>query len=250
MLDERTLFYSNDKILFEIARQLNGKETTFMSKPSGLTIRCIKAHNLEFLKKNFSRFDLYTHPMNIYYSWNNYRNMPMFSFNLNVRKEQYAKWNTSHQDYLVSTDFTLDIDSENSDLDEARKQAAGIAELFNELKLPYSVSFSGKKGFHIECPAQFHKSRYSISDFKQVADRLKKTYSCVDNTIYDMKRIFKCKYTIDVTSGLVCLPLSDEQLNNFSFDLVNQDSVLAMNRLGFRKMLLRNEDRKFDISLI
>lgn len=243
---KREVFYKNSKINFEIVKQLRGKEVTFIEKPSGLAVRCVKAHSIKYLKDNFERFGFFHKNMNLYYSWANFKDMPAFSFNPEKRRNQYAEWNRSgFNECIADIDFAIDIDSESGNLKDALNDAVGISELFNSYSLPFSVSFSGSKGFHVEIPAKYHSQieflpSEAMRIFKIVISKLKKDFPCVDDTIYDTKRIFKCKYSIDCNSGLVCLPLSSIQLNDFKTSIARPENVVSIKNLGFRGMLNRN----------
>ena len=78
-LEVRNNYYSNIGVLFEIVKNLIGREAVFLSKNEYW--RCLKIHKMEFFNKHAQRWSFWRKPFNIYYSLAKLYNMPMVSFN-------------------------------------------------------------------------------------------------------------------------------------------------------------------------
>jgi hypothetical protein len=50
--------------------------------------------------------------------------------------------------------------------------------------------------------------------------------------IYDLRRVFKVAYTLDYKTGNVALPLSDDQFNRFSWDMVLPERIGSVKQRG------------------
>jgi len=249
----REEYYKQRKVLFEIVKQNSYRETAFLQKMShekyqNFSVRLINAWNIELMLKNFERFDFFKLPLNLYHSLARYLFVLMASFEPTERKADYAKWAQEWKQQFKGMDFAFDIDNEN--LTCAWEDAKKIKQFFDERSVPYTIAFSGSKGFHLEIPQE------NILDIKEPDEWLlayqtlvslikkKLKVKSLDDTITDMKRIFKTKYSWDVKSGLICLPLNDTQFEEFNTDMAKPENVLALPNLGFRGLLLRNPNNK------
>lgn len=252
---KREDFYLQRKVLFEIVKQLKFRETVFIQKIpteqyNNLTIRLINAWNIEMLLKNINRFDFLKLPMNMYYSLAKFNFVPIASFNFIKRKEDYSVWSKEWVNHFAGLDFAFDIDNKN--LDKAWGDAKKIKEFFDLKRVPYVLSFSGSKGFHIEIPQSnisgINGMKEWVLAYQSLVSVIKKKLRVrsLDVSIADAKRIFKVKYSWDVNSGLVCLPLDDKQFYNFDVSIVDPDSVLKLSDLGMRGLLMRNSECVID----
>ena len=246
-------YYQTRKIMFEIVKQTKQREVAFLQKiPTeqyqNFAVRQINAWNIELMLKNMERFDFFKIPMNIYYSLARYKSIPMASFEPKERKEDYKKWALDWKNQFTGMDFAFDID--NKDLKKAWKDANTIKQFFDARLMPYTISFSGNKGFHLEIPqeniAGIKDADEWVLAYQTLVSVIKKKLKVksLDDSITDAKRIFKIKYSWDVKSGLICLPLTDEQFDNFKVDMVIPDNVIQMPGLGFRGLLMRNPGAK------
>lgn len=115
--------------------------------------------------------------------------------------------------------------------------------LFDEWGLPYQLKCSGS-GFHINIEWKY------IKDCMEIAERIKRLRSSsevevialskwfvyelaeinncptLDTSVTDIRRIWKLGYSIDIKTGNVALPLTDEQFENFNFDMVRPENVI------------------------
>jgi len=252
-MTEQKEYYMTRKVLFEIVKQMRFREGAYLQKMPhekyvGFAVRQINAWNIELTLKNFERFDFFKLPLNLYYSLAKYKQIPMASFEPTERKADYAKWAQEWKSQFIGMDFAFDIDNEG--LKKAWEDAKKIKQFFDERNIPYTIAFSGSKGFHLEIPQE------NILDIKEPDEWLlayqtlvslikkKLKVKSLDDTITDMKRIFKTKYSWDVKSGLICLPLNDTQFEEFNIEMAKPENVLALPNLGFRGLLLRNPNNK------
>ena len=248
-------YYMQRKILFEIVKQLKQREVAFLQKiPNekyqNFAVRQINAFSIDMLLKNIERFDFFKIPSNMYYSLAKYRFMPIASFEPTQRKEDYKKWAQEWKSQFISMDFAFDID--NKDIHKAWLDAGIIKDYFDKNNIPYTLAFSGSKGFHIEIPQEnitgIKDTDEWVLAYQSLVNLIKRRLKVkfLDASITDAKRIFKVKYSLDVKSGLVCLPLTDEQFNDFSTDICLPENVINLRNLGFRGLLLRNAGSKID----
>lgn len=247
--------YSCTPLMYELVKTLVGRETAFLSKGKGASFRNIKAHKVDYLVVNFKGLGFFTKKLNIYNSVAYIENMPMFSFNPDKRKEQGKEFNNDFDTYHRGSDFVIDVDFKG-DFDKTYAETKEVVELFDELKLPYYVKFTGN-GFHIVIPYVF----IPLSNiggmertFSEVATAIQEILdlSLMDTDvydefgelkrvgIYDKRRVVKASYSLDVTTGRMCYPLSKEQFETFSYDMASPEYVLKLN-LRNRGLQLQNE---------
>jgi len=260
----REEYYKNSKILYEIIKQTSQREIVFLQKAKHETydrfcIRQINARSINVLQSNFNRFDFYTMPLNIYYSLAKYQFIPFASYDMTERKQQYKQWAEEWRSQFSAIDFGFDFDAEN--IRDAWQYANILKDFLDKHKQPYRISFSGNKGFHIEIPQEnlpkLDNYDQYLNMWLYITERIKEKLGLksvnnggyFDDTIADLKRIFKLKYSWDVSSNLICLPLDDYQFNNFTKDLCTPEKVLSLSWLGRRGLLTRNPNNTFNPDL-
>lgn len=236
----REQWYRNPEVLYNIIVASKNRETVFLSKSDKfMTVRNVMANYMDLLKKNFDAFNFFTRSYNLYYSLATYKKIQLFNFNVQKRKEQRESWNQSAIDNTASFDFGLDFDSDSLDtIDEAWQDAKKVKDFFDSYGVPYTVKFSGSKGFHITVPAHALPNLRITDDvddemslFNYLKDLatmicLKFEAETIDLGIFDPRRIWKTDYSFVCESGLIALPLSDEQFNSFTLSMCDPLTVL------------------------
>lgn len=229
-------YYLNDEVLFEIVKTLVGRETAFFGESCGkpLRIRCIKAHNINFLRENMRRFDFLKDntSLNIYYSLAHYYNMPMFSFNMEERRKQMEQFRIDFSKYQTGFDFGIDFDAENVSKETLIDDMITIKKEFDKNMIPYTLKCSGS-GFHINIESKYFDSipfKDRLSFFSYWNNTMADTFIC-DSICGSTKtmiprHLWKAPYSYDVKSGNIALPLTDEQANNFNWDIVTPKNVI------------------------
>jgi hypothetical protein len=228
-------WYSREDVLFEIVKQLKGRETSFLSPD--VFIRCVKAHALCFLAQNFRRYDFFKHQCNLYRTVASLYGMPMFSFNYMLKKEQQFWFVDNFSKYMTGYDLVIDIDGKDG-VEPARLECAEIKEMLDYVAVPYSLKFSGS-GFHLEVPSLYLDSMTNdpLEKLKlclRFAMRFKKimVLKYFDDGIYDLRRIFKVALSWDYKTGRIAMPLTDEQFAHFNLDMVNPAKIKSVRNLG------------------
>lgn len=224
-MDERferlkKVWYGDRRILFNIIENFKYREGVFLSDHA--TIRCIKANKIDYLLRNFDRYDFMKTPYNVYNSLAHYPNLPMFSFNKIQKRTEMDDFNINFMRYMTGYDFLLDID--NPDIGKAYKTLVKVKQIFDEYKIPAWYCFSGKKGFHVRIYYDDLPMDYKNMGFKDMCDMFKKFaerfaivngFHDIDYTIFDLRRIAKTPYSIVYPYYMVALPLSDQDIAEF-----------------------------------
>jgi len=244
IFNERREWYSNPDVLFQIVNQLKDRETAFYKKVKDQRFapaRWLKCHTAQYLLQNMIRYEFFQEPMNLYYSVARYKTFPTMSFNLSQKPLQQEDWNETLNEnpdaHVNSYDLFIDID--NPDLTKAHNDMLITKRFLEEHNLPIMVSFSGNKGFHIELKTEFIPSEirnlpinYQVFLQRKIIRKLKDLLlvESIDESIYDLKRICKTKFSYDVTSGLICLPLTDYECEHFNKSIVKPEHLLSYPR--------------------
>jgi hypothetical protein len=242
----RDAWYRNPEVLFNIITTAANREIVFLSKLKHVyTVRNIYANYMDLLKKNMDRFEFFGQDYNLYYSLAKYKNIHLFSFNPVERKKQREEWNKNAIANSVSFDWGLDFDAQDLEhWQDAWLDCKKIVDDFKKYGVPYSVKWSGSKGFHIRVPASALpplKITDDIDDYdslfnflKNISELLQLKYQwqkkdgfeTIDLGIFDPRRIWKADYSWTCETGLIAYPLDDYQFDNFSLELVKPLSVL------------------------
>ena len=158
---------------------------------------------------------------------------------------QHCKDNASclKYDKLTNKSICSKCDQYESNFGTLYQEVVRTKELFDTWSIPYQLKLSGS-GFHINIEYEY------FSKCKDVIIRLKRLGSLaeedeialskwvltelaeinyltsLDTSVSDIRRIWKMPYSIDIKSGNVALPLTDEQFEDFNFDMVKPENVI------------------------
>lgn len=284
MMITRELWYKRPDIIFNIINAGKNRELGFLDKENKVPVRNIYANYSKILtggkdskgcliKGYFQAYQFFKRKYNVYYGLARVKDIRIFSFSPLKRKEQSMMWNKEFMRHVTSLDFGLDFDAPS--FNEWRKAYTAcklIKEDLDMFGVPYTLKFSGGRGFHIVIPFEALPSNLllvddrddlrSVSVFvKNVAEIMSAYYGeimqeyaeefglkiprlkCLDLAVFDYRRLWKADYSWVCETDLIALPLSDEQFNNFSVDIVRPENVLKMGVYN-RGDLMREGGRK------
>lgn len=241
-ISNRFDWYHNYDHQYKIIGQLYNREFALLIPPKfinekDLSLRFLRAHNIQSLRflLDFWKFEELNKPYNFYATLAKYNNgVPQISYKggdaWENRREIIKKWRGEHESNITGYDFLIDIDCDNFDnFDYTLESAKIIVSLFNRLKTPFKLKFSGK-GFHITIPSEYlpnlsfiSKEEDNIYTFcADIAKKLNKEYSClIDTSIYDSLRLCKLAHTVVIYPNhelMVSVPVSPSQLENFNIN--------------------------------
>jgi hypothetical protein len=225
----RKQYYNSENVMFQLCEGLKYREGVFIRLPTErlkhTTIRCCKMWAVRFIRMNFERYRFQKHPYNVYASVAKYPNMPMLSFNNDRRREEMDDFNKSYWSLMEAYDFLLDID--NADLRIAYATAYKTKQLFASANIPFTLMFSGNKGFHIRVTFEDFPQDMQALPKPELIDILKRFAQnfkavnglhSIDLSIFDGRRIAKTCYSVVYPNYLIALPLSDEEMDNFTLE--------------------------------
>lgn len=161
-------------------------------------------------------------------------------------KEINEFWRKNYDKALIGQDIILDFDHEKI-YGYAYDDTMKVAKFLDKYKVPYSVMFSGKKGFHLRIDWNniykafkddtnlFYKDgRYKPKVFekmyKNFADSLIDILGLkwLDKSCIFRRQPSRLPYSIHA-SGNVALPLDKCQLENFNIEMTKPEEVLKLN---------------------
>jgi len=222
---------------YNMLATLTGRETIFLGQK--LVVRGIKAHSIKFLDENMKTFEFDKKNLNIYYSLARLYKMPLFSFNRNKRKEDQKYFNKNFDKFIFGFDYGLDFDNHDK-TDESFKECyentKKVKDLFDEYKVPYEIKSSGS-GFHININDWVisksligTKIKNKLEFYTKIIKALKiiLNLKSLDESVMDIRRIWKAPYSIDVKTGNIALPLTDIQFEMFDFKMLKPESVMKL----------------------
>lgn len=248
--DLRRNWYNQTFVLMEIAKVAKNREFAFIGakhlKEHLPAIRCMKCYAIDYLKMNFEKFRFYQRDFNAYISVSSFHDFPMFSFNPVERKKQLGDFFNlgGFEKCWAKYDFVMDID--NEDISKAHADASKVKKVLDEFSVPYSLRFSGRRGFHFLVKDElFFPLNTPNPEKVKIAYNIVKNMKeiegipSIDETIYDKERLIKCPYTL--TGENVCLPLTDEQFARFDVRKMNWAYVQMNFMLKNRGLLERDK---------
>lgn len=237
--------YKNLDVLKSIQTQVVFREMAFINpaKQSGNpSIRYMSANTIDLILKNMKNFRFNERNYNIYRSlarfdfslMNKELGIPPISFNFDKRESQKKIFLSNFSKYILTYDFCIDFDFDELAVHKSwSNEVIGFKALYDDVKLVknqfdirkihYSLIFSGR-GFYIIVPGKYFWDKLE-SPFEKIvkfSNNLKNILSIdsMDCNIYDLRRVVKCCDTVDIRSGNICVPLTDEDFINF--DLKNK----------------------------
>src|SRR3972149_4071374 len=197
----RTAFYNLPVVKWAIVSNINldstnkiKRELAFLTKPFYFprkVMRYSNCYRIDYLEQNFDTINLINSPFtNIYYSLAHLSYIPPTSFNLSIRtkEEEYEQYQEDFTKYMVGYnplfDFDFNKDEGITTLKQVHSQAKEFKAMLDERKIPYSLRFSGTKGFHFEMP--FDKIDWGIKDIPAFVD-------CIHKLIHNIHWAFDYK---------------------------------------------------------
>jgi len=261
----REWYYSQPMVLYNIISQLKGRYLSVRkkNKKAGkkfILARYYMGYSIPLLQDSLKRNNvLNDSSAKIYFdlaTWKDESGItPLFSFNMEKRKKQKKvfsgnpkKKNGRFLSLMNSYDFAIDIDSKN--IKTAWKEAKKIKSILDDYRLPYSLRFSGSKGFHFVIDAKWIKTRVKITNradyFGKIVGKIinDEKLKCIDTSIYDPRRILKLAYSLCNNNGkeYVALPLSDKQFDEFKYENMELSNILNVLKIQFFKRGLIERD--------
>lgn len=250
-------YYADERVLKAITDNLLNRETTFMGFSRDTTKeyvwRCIKAHNPTYLKNNFTGFNFFSRFYNIYHSVAILKNMPVFTFNMQMRMEQQNQFNQNFMSYVTGFDYVVDFDADKITKDNLYskepkdafwREVQIVKHCFDKGGVPYTMKASSNEGFHLVVD-----DKYFVGGLQEklqfgmiLTKELKHLFGLEtpDLTIYNFRRVWKVPYSLDIRTGAVALPINEEEFNKVRNDnsLLIPENVLKMDLVN-RGMLER-----------
>ena len=212
-------YYSRTEIVFEIVKQLYGRETVFIDPfDKSKATRLMKIHSIQDYGIVTKWVGFWKRPYNIYYSLAKYKQgIPYQVLNHDKRKELNKEWNeVEHWKNIDTFDFLIDFDGEDwKHAEQLKPDVLKVSELLKDV--PHSIRFSGC-GFHIIVPGQYmpqglsYDPELETSYFTLLHDlltALQRNYcGYIDLACTDSRRVVKIPYSLACyeEGAYVCYP--------------------------------------------
>jgi hypothetical protein len=255
LLKQQHFWYSQIFVLFQLIFQLKNRELALLNskvEESHIATRFLYATSIDYLKSHLEALGVSkgTKLINLYRSNAIFKDnaIPVSSYNLKIRtnEENYIEFNKQFSERAKGFDFIIDIDTKT--IQKAYEIAEEVKALFDERKLPYSLKFSGTRGFHFIIDDEFLPQMEifeKIGMIRKILINLVDIYDwkdeegkdAIDISVTNLKGLIKLAYSFD--SGNIALPLSDEQFNNFKIENMKMENVLKHIFIKNRGLLTR-----------
>lgn len=249
MVDFKQVWYRHIGVQYEIVKALRGHELQVIG--DGISARWLNARHVSIFNKIMDGLNLRDRNVSFYRSLDEYRRIPLMSFNLKKRAKEYEAWGEIRQSEMLGSDFGLDLDCKQGSYKDAFGDAERIASLFNSFDVRYAFWMSGQHGFHFVVPKEDFPSEFrllpyeqQIGFYKHLATILAKKCPSIDLSIYMPTRVLKCPYTIE-KHGVVIYPLTMQDFEDLKSGMLRlEPEYLLATRpnLGFRGMYLQGKE--------
>lgn len=276
----RHFWYSEKQVLYELIKQCKiqkdgqylQKEMVFLDKTKErMPVRCLFPFTVKHLigedvtnedgskqhiVGSFDAFRFMQSNHNMYLSVAYYKNPPAFSFLPDKRRLQLNEFsfgdNPAYKQHFAGYDFFIDFDSPDpSDLKIGYDDCAKLKAVLDHYQVKHYIAFSGSKGFHLKIPFEVLPQNLGleiVTFCKILGEHIheKLDLKSMDIGIFDDRRICKIPYSYDSGSNNICLPLDDNQFENFCFNDMSVKNVLSKIKLFDRGLLWRHDKLPID----
>jgi len=272
-----TQWYENEEVIFEIVKQLYNKEVAFLGETKARCIVSPNKYTFDTNMKRFhigkkraniyktmSRFDF----KGFFKDFNFER--PCFSYSYNIRRNQMDIFNEKSNLYVTNFDLGMDFDAHRNEDDTEKEiedafklaydECGQVKALLDKHKVRYCIKSSGS-GFHIDVDEEDLPEKIRILNsiegkLELIKEMMKQLYQLlgletldigIDDQdddknwgfFYDHRRLWKVAYSYDIKTGNIALPLTDEQFNNFSYDILKPEYIKDNINIRGRGLLYR-----------
>jgi hypothetical protein len=132
-------------------------------------------------------------------------------------------------------------------INAAHQTTRKITQYLDKHNAPYSVKFSGGRGFHITIPREKLEDYITTSNYSKtsrqftefIISQTELTKQHIDMSVCDSKTIFRVPYTMHTGSNLIAIPLTREQFRNFELKYTSPDYIRENIDLRDRGLCLR-----------
>lgn len=186
------------------------------------------------------------------------------------RKRLREEFKKDYSKYLKGFDVVFDIDSKNLDKNESYVHARKLRDVLASMKLPFSLNFSGSKGFHLRIPADLvAEAAPELANFLRAGENDENAQAFFANLLafaeshgveadvgaYSgrSRSLIRVQWSVHQATGSVVKPLTDEEFDALEGKTLRQiretyraDHVLAGNKaLGTPKLNFRDKTLVF-----
>lgn len=149
-----------------------------------------------------------------------------------IHEENITNEDTPEQ-YKSPKEYVKNEYTRKEIIDAAYEKTQEITQFLDKQRAPYSVKFSGGRGFHIEIPREKLEDYITTTNYTEtsqqfaefIIDKTDVTEDCLDMSVYDSKSIFRVPYTMHTGSGLIAIPLTRQQFKNFELKYASPDYI-------------------------
>lgn len=248
-------YYSKEAVLYEIVKYSKNREVAFIGEGR---VRGIMAHAVRYLVSNFKAFRVGDKYYNMYHSVALLDGLTAMSYVPKLRKVQLDEYSNNFDSMAIGYDFVLDFDGKLADSEKitvtelAKKDCEKVKSVLDELNIEYSLKFSGS-GFHIVVKNKtlgFENSKFNVQiaaeSCRLIAESMIKTLrlKTLDTSIYDKRRIWKLPYSMDIKTGRIALPLTDNEFRGFETDMADPESERFIDSIRPPEYFVRNMNKE------
>lgn len=226
-------YYLRKYIGFLLLEEAKNREFCFLP-----AFRLGKLRSLDELKNYLELINWDKKKQSMYISCARLKDIPDFTFNLRTRRDFTHKWfDDEFEANVISSDIFFDFDSKD-DLGKAKQDASVLKEFLDEYKVPYTLNFSGSKGFHIVIDGKYAPiakiEEGCVFPHKPFIENVKKILKLETLDLANVhlaNRLRKLPYSLVVPKKFkdtpevcpeqlmnVALPLDDFQFDNFKIE--------------------------------
>lgn len=246
----RDYWYRQKFVIYEIAKLAQYREMVFIDKNrERMPVRCMFPYKVDAIVEYIENYRfINTFGYNIYLSVAQFQNPPLFSYKAEERRDQMDKWSfgepPEYRNHFKGYDLFFDFDSPiPDDLEAAYKDMLKMKASLDKFQVPAIFSFSGTKGFHVRMPFKILPQTlgWDLVTFCKLIGEMcskKMELKTLDIGVFDDRRVFKAPYSYD--RGNICLPLDDDQIENFDIKQMGVVNVLNKLKIFNRGDLMRH----------
>lgn len=176
------------------------------------------------------------------------------------RKKLTEYMNENFLNLIVGYDIIFDFDTSDVNSTESYDNAKKMKDLLQKMRIPFSINFSGSKGFHIRiksdlvnqaCPEFLDYIRENTTNIRNVFNKLedfaKSNWIKIDMWLYnwDLRGLIRVEWSVHQATGSVAKPLKNtefDELQGMTLKQIQEKfSVENLLKWNFQQKLQRNE---------